>query len=81
MLEAVEEIQESFNKEFMELERDALEVMKRHGLEVHEVPKDAERQWRDIMRNGAESLIGKMYSRDAYEMVREHLEEFRRNRR
>jgi TRAP-type C4-dicarboxylate transport system substrate-binding protein len=79
MLEAVQEIQEKFSEEFMELEKEALVVMKKHGLVVHPVSNEAEMEWRKLLEKGVEPLIGEIYSKEYFEMMKSYLEEFRLN--
>jgi TRAP-type C4-dicarboxylate transport system substrate-binding protein len=81
MLDAVQEIQEKFSEEFMKLEEEALAVMKKHGLVVHQVSTEAEKEWRKLLEKGVEPLIGVTYSKEYFEMMKSYLEEFRRNRR
>lgn len=64
-----------------QLEQDAIKVMKEHGLIVHEVPPEIEKEWSDLVREkGHPAFIGPRFSRDAYEAVTSALDEFRSQR-
>jgi TRAP-type C4-dicarboxylate transport system substrate-binding protein len=77
MMEALQEAERIFASESEALEEKALAVMERHGLVIHPVPDDAQREWRDLMTEGFKGTIGKTFSREFYETVKGYLEEFR----
>ena len=75
--ETVLEAERSFSTETNSLEEKAFEVMKRHGLKVHPVPEDAEKEWRELMESASQSVIGSTISREFYEEVKGYLSDFR----
>jgi len=81
LLEAVREAERIFRSESGRLEEEALEVMQRHGLVLHSVPPDAEEQWRRLMGGGFNDALTELLPEGVYEMVRNHLEDYRNGRR
>jgi len=78
MLEAAQEISDKLNKDRKELEEEALETMKEHGLKINEVPKEAVSQWKKTAEKGMEVLVGSVFSREIYNKLKQHLNEFER---
>ncbi|MBN2442501.1 MAG: TRAP transporter substrate-binding protein DctP [Spirochaetales bacterium] len=58
---------------------EAIEIMKQYGLEVCEIPKDEYVNWYNILQEYFDELIEADFGKEAYEMVKSHLEEFRKN--
>ncbi len=77
LIEAFAEAERIFAAESGALEEKSMQVMKKHGLVVHEVPQDAEMQWRDLMGKASESIIKNKFSIEFYRRLQMYLEEFR----
>lgn len=77
LIEAVAESDRIFAAESGALEEKSMKVMKEHGLEVHQVPKDAEMEWRDLLAKATKSIIDKKFSREFYERLKMYLKESR----
>jgi TRAP-type C4-dicarboxylate transport system substrate-binding protein len=58
MIEAAREASARIRTETRDLSAEAVEVMKKHGLVVHEVPPDVVTQWESMARAGYGTLIG-----------------------
>jgi TRAP-type C4-dicarboxylate transport system substrate-binding protein len=56
---------------------DAIDVMKKHGLVVHEVPKDVAAQWERSARKGYAPLIGSFVSAEMIAEVERLRDEYR----
>jgi len=54
--QAALEVTESYKDEFLSADAEAISVMKRHGLSVHEVAADAREAWRQLVRKGVGSF-------------------------
>ena len=68
-------------KRIRELEEAALTAMKDHGLTVHPVPKEAEEQWRTLVREkGYPVFVGPRFSEKMFHRVRGLLDEYRQGR-
>lgn len=61
-----------------DMEREMMQIMREHGLEEHDVPAEAEREWRELFSRGVDSLVGESFSRDTYNHVVQLLEDYRR---
>jgi TRAP-type C4-dicarboxylate transport system substrate-binding protein len=68
-------------KRIRELEQEALTAMKDHGLTVHAVSKEAEEQWRTLVREkGYPVFVGPRFSKEMFNTVRSLLDEYRQCR-
>jgi TRAP-type C4-dicarboxylate transport system substrate-binding protein len=63
--------------EAMEVEKQAIRIMKENGLVVHSVPDDTLSRWRTMVERGFGLLIGDTISREIYEQALLILEEYR----
>jgi hypothetical protein len=63
--------------EAMEVEEQAIRIMKENGLVVHSVPDDTLSRWRNMVEKGFGLLIGGTISREIYEQALLILEEYR----
>ena len=63
--------------EAMEVEKQAIRIMKENGLVIHPVPDYTLSQWRNMVEKGFELLIGDTISRGIYEQALLILEEYR----
>ncbi len=64
-------------KSVRQLSRDAIEVMKKHGLVVHRVPEDALAHWERSARNGYAELVGSYVSPEMLAEVERLRDEYR----
>jgi TRAP-type C4-dicarboxylate transport system substrate-binding protein len=80
MLALAREMANRLYQETIELEKEAVEEMKKHGLKINPVPADALAKWRASSSKGMDALIDKAFSNDVYERLKKHLEEFRQKR-
>ena len=63
--------------EIKTIEAQAIEVMKKNGLQIHEVPPDAQKQWEELVKSGLNIIVGDVISRDLYEEARRIVTEYR----
>jgi TRAP-type C4-dicarboxylate transport system substrate-binding protein len=75
------EMEQTLNREMIELEQEALRAMQARGLTVHPVPEAAAGQWRRLGQEGTAAVVGRSVPEDAYRRVLELLAEARRARR
>jgi TRAP-type C4-dicarboxylate transport system substrate-binding protein len=78
MLEVVLEMIDRLYQETIELEKEAIEEMKKHKLKINPVPPDAIEKWRAASDKGLDVLMGKAFSRKVYDQVIQHLNDFRK---
>jgi len=65
------------NKKIADLDREAIETMKKHGLQVQEVTPQIVSRWREVAEKGMDELVGKIFSREIYQRVKKLLSDFR----
>lgn len=65
-------------KKSREFEKEAIEVIKKHGVIVHEVPDEARREWISLVeREGYPMFAGPRFSREIFDRIQAVLSEFR----
>ena len=78
LMASVERHVTQLDRDVARLETDAVELMKRHGLNVV-VPNEQQRElWDTELRRGAEATAGTVFDRDTYQRIQGLLDEFRR---
>jgi TRAP-type C4-dicarboxylate transport system substrate-binding protein len=60
------------------LEKEAVEAMKKHGLKIVKFPDDSLEKWRHASAKGMDQLIGKTFSKKIYDRIIHYLEEYRK---
>ena len=80
MLAVVEKMINDLYQETLQLEKDAIQEMKNHGLKINELPGDAMAKWRATSDKGLDTLIGKAFSKEIYDKVIALLDEFRKSK-
>ncbi len=58
------------------LEQEAIDTMKKNGLKIPPLPKDAISLWRKSARKGMDLLIDNVFSREIYDMMIKYRNEF-----
>lgn len=76
MIDVTYRLSERLYKKTIELEKDAIDTMKKHGLVINEVPEDSLEKWREASSKGMNELIGKAFSKEIYEQLLKLLEEY-----
>jgi TRAP-type C4-dicarboxylate transport system substrate-binding protein len=74
------ELDEELNLSMAVLERDALAAMRQRGLVVDPVPPEGVSQWERLGEQGAEVVVGRVFSRGDYEMILAAVDEHRKKR-
>ncbi|MBU1076950.1 MAG: TRAP transporter substrate-binding protein DctP [Spirochaetes bacterium] len=78
LFESAQRIGKNMQKQALEADRKAIVIMKKHGLKIHPVSKAVELEWKKTVDMGLKGLIGKSIDKEAYEKVKEYLEEYRK---
>ena len=78
LLEAARKAGDAVTDTAIEIRGEAIVVMEENGLVVHPVPDTIVEEWNSIT-TGFRKLGGELVDREAYEKVKFHLEEFRKN--
>ena len=63
------------------LEKETIETMIEHGLKIVDIPADAQGKWRAAADKGMDELIGKTFSKEIYESMLRHLEDYRKQQK
>jgi TRAP-type C4-dicarboxylate transport system substrate-binding protein len=72
---------ERLQREIKKLSADAVEVMKKRGLQVHQVPPDAEAAWEKAARDAYPKLVGPIVPKEAAAEVERLRNEYRASRK
>ena len=78
LIASAEAIAEELDMGIKELEDQAISEMKRHGLQVNEVPPEAVRQWEQLFEQGRRGSGENIYSQDFMEKIQETIREYHR---
>lgn len=60
-------------------DEEAIAIMKQNGLVVNKVPADAVLEWKELVETYYNEIIDSDFGREAYDLVKFHLEEYRKN--
>jgi TRAP-type C4-dicarboxylate transport system substrate-binding protein len=77
LLASAETIMHDLYSEAMEVEKQAIDIMKENGLKIHSVSTASLEKWRKSVAIGFSILIGDTISADIYEQALTILEEYR----
>jgi TRAP-type C4-dicarboxylate transport system substrate-binding protein len=77
LLSSAETIMDDLYAEAMEVESQAIEIMKENGLVIHPVSTESLEKWRELVDAGFSMLIGDTISAEIYEQTMEILQEYR----
>jgi TRAP-type C4-dicarboxylate transport system substrate-binding protein len=77
LLESVRRVEADLYGEIQDLERESLVLMQRNGLDVNDLPEDAEERWQKAIEEGFDIVVGKSFSREIYDLIAFHLGELR----
>jgi len=78
MLAVVDGMIDRLYQETVELEKEAIEEMKKHKLIINPVPPDALEKWRAVSDKGLDVLLDRSFSKKIYDQVIQHLNDFRK---
>jgi TRAP-type C4-dicarboxylate transport system substrate-binding protein len=78
MMDVCVGLAERLYKKTVELEKEAIEEMIKHGLKIIDLPPGAMEKWRAASDKGMSELIGKVFSQEIYDLLLGYLEEFRK---
>ncbi len=69
---------ERLYKKTVELEKEAIKEMIKHGLKIIDMPPGAMVKWRAATDKGMSELIGKVFSQEIYDLLLGYIEEYRK---
>jgi TRAP-type C4-dicarboxylate transport system substrate-binding protein len=79
MLEVTKRISKNLYKKTKELEKEALDKMLENGLIINEISPEIIKEWKVSTLNRLDSLVGKAFSKEIYQVLRKYLEEYRKS--
>jgi TRAP-type C4-dicarboxylate transport system substrate-binding protein len=74
---ATQRVLDDLESEIMDVEGQAMDIMKQNGLVVHDVPPAAMQEWKDLVDKGFGIVIGDVISRDLYNEAKRIVSEYR----
>jgi TRAP-type C4-dicarboxylate transport system substrate-binding protein len=77
MMDVVRKQSDKLDLETADLEKKAMDTMKKNGLIIHEAPADSLPKWKEEAAKGMDELIGKKFSREIYDRLQQILREYR----
>lgn len=78
MMEISQKISDELYSEIIQLEKEAIETMKENDLVINQVPADIVKDWKATSEKGMDVLVGKAFSKEIYDQVIKHLEDYRK---
>jgi TRAP-type C4-dicarboxylate transport system substrate-binding protein len=78
MMAVVYKMIDRLYKETIELEKEAIQEMKKHNLQIHPLPPGALEKWRAASDKGLDVLMGRAFSKKIHDQVIQHLNDFRK---
>jgi len=79
MLSVTKGISERLLDKTKSLESEALETMVENGLIINDPPEAARKLWIETSFSRVDTLIGKAFSKDIFDILQKHLQEFRKS--
>lgn len=77
LLEITKEVGENTTREMQSADKDAIQIMKQHGLNINNLPDEALGSWESLVKNELNSLIEEEFGKEAYLEIKKHIETFR----
>ncbi len=77
MMAATVRVAAKLAREAEEIDKKTMAAMKEHGLKVTSISQELAEEWRLSSREGMDELIGKAFSREIYEILQRHIQEYR----
>jgi TRAP-type C4-dicarboxylate transport system substrate-binding protein len=75
-IEAAQKIADSLMPDLIKADGQAIAVMQKYGLKINTVPAPTEAAWADLLNKTFSGLVGKLYDRDSFAMVKRYLDEY-----
>ena len=76
MMNAAHNLASELYKTVIELEKDVVQTMVEHGLTIHNVPSNVQKEWKDVSDKGMDVLLGEVFSEEIYTQLLAYLHEF-----
>jgi TRAP-type C4-dicarboxylate transport system substrate-binding protein len=76
LLDAAQKIAESLAPDLAKADGQAIDVMRKYGLKINQVPPQAEASWEDLLQKTFSGLVGRSYDKSSFEMATQYLGEY-----
>ncbi len=78
MLEAARKYTLEMDADTIKANEEAVEIMKKYGLTVNEIPQDAVDQWKELIQRGLELFVGGRFDINYFYEAKRYVDEYRR---
>ncbi len=76
LLDAAQSIADSLGPDLKKSDDQAIAVMKKYGLKINPVTSQAEAAWTDLLQKTFSPLVGRMYDKEAFDLVKGYLDQY-----
>jgi TRAP-type C4-dicarboxylate transport system substrate-binding protein len=76
LMDSAQKVADSLTPELVKADDQAIEVMKKYGLIINQVPPKAEEEWAALLSKTFSGLIGTTYDKESFEMATRYLNEY-----
>jgi TRAP-type transport system periplasmic protein len=77
LVKSAKQVVDSLYAETIALEKNAIDVMLKNGLKIHEVPSDGAALWHKEAVKGYNAYVGKTFSKELLERLQGYMKEYR----
>ena len=77
LIDAAQKIADSLLPDLLKADGQAIAVMQKYGLKINETSTAARTAWTELLQKTFSPLVGKLYDKDAFELVVRYLSEYR----
>jgi len=79
MLSVADKMVHNLYLKTLDLEKEAIEEMKKHGLKIVIIPSDALEKWKVVVDKGTDALMGKAFSKEIYDKAVQSINEYNKS--
>jgi TRAP-type C4-dicarboxylate transport system substrate-binding protein len=76
LLDAAEKITESLAPDLAKADGQAIDVMRKYGLKINQVPPKVQTTWEDLLQKTFAGLVGRSYDKASFDMATQYLAEY-----
>ena len=77
LVKSMKQVVDNLYIDTIALEKSAVDTMLKNGLQIHQVPPEGEKVWRQEATKSYEVYVGKTFSRELFEKLKGYLKEYR----
>jgi TRAP-type C4-dicarboxylate transport system substrate-binding protein len=76
LLEAAQRVADSLVPDLKKADSQAIDVMRKYGLKINEVPPQEAAEWADLLQKTFAPLVGRTYDRESFDMATRYLADY-----